>query len=178
MAQAVTDTRDFLEKAAAAIAEWFPELGGRAFAVSEVDPFDNKTNIPTLPVAVVALVRETYNHNWRGRTTEFDFITNFVVEFMLPPSRIQRANGSETPFWSFYDYKKIRDGLLSNFPKWEHGGGIEFVSMDQEADPLAVYISFSFNRHARWCADPEEDPKPVPVTFCLQPKPSEGVSNV
>lgn len=110
------DTR-FLPAVAEAVGQWFPELGGRALAVSEVTI--TKENIPTLPLAMVAFVKSTGNQPDNSTSEMFDIVDSFVIEFWLEPARYKKANGSETPFWSFYDYDAVRDTLLSNLVRWE-----------------------------------------------------------
>lgn len=150
-AQVQTERR-FLPALAAAITEWFPDLGGRALAVSEVSI--TKENVPTLPLVMVAFARSTADPPARSHHEEFEITDEFVVEFWLEPARYKKANGSETPFWSYYDYEKIRDQLLNNVIRWETPGGerIAYRSMSMEADQLAVTLTFVFRAVHRWCA--------------------------
>src|SRR5262245_8839046 len=108
----------FLPALAEAVAQWFPELGGRALAVSEVTI--TKENVPTLPLAMVGYAHGiiTGNPPQRSSKTEYNFQDWFVIEFWLEPARYKKANGSETPFWSYYPYEAIRDTLLTNLSRW------------------------------------------------------------
>jgi hypothetical protein len=144
----------FLPALAEAIAEWFPELGGRSLAVSEVTV--NKENIPTLPLAMVAYVRGTGEQSTSSNQSIFNMEDAFVVEFWLEPARYKRANGSETPFWSYYDYETIRDTLLENMARWDapHGERPAYRGLNIEADQLAVTLTFAFVAAMRWCASP------------------------
>lgn len=137
----------FVEQFAEHLTEWVPELEGRAVAVSESDPFTPET-MPRLPLAIVAVVGETYE--------QFPTIeTTFVVEVMLAPSRYTKESGGDSPFWAYYDYTVIRDRILAGI---ESMGGIDMLQLEIEADPMAVYLSFRLRRRSRWCAPVESDP--------------------
>src|SRR4029078_11976181 len=132
----------------------FPELKGRSLAVSEVTV--TKENVPTLPLVMVGFVRGTADPTTRNAAEIFDITDAFVVEFWLEPARYKKANGSETPFWSYYDYESIRDTLLENMARWEapHGERPAYRGLNIEADPLAVTLTFAFVAAMRWCASP------------------------
>jgi hypothetical protein len=144
---------------AAAIAEWFPELGGRAMAVSESAV--TKENIPTLPLAVVAFVRSVGDQSQVARQSQFEIVDHFVVEFWLAPEKYQRANGSDAPFWSYYNYEAIRDKLLTHMATWQapRSARIAYRALDIEADPLAVTVTFGFISTINWksCVNPPPD---------------------
>lgn len=143
-----------LPSVAAAVATWFPELGGRAVSVSEIDPFTAE-NIPSLPIAIVALARETSNQPANVTQSSIQMFDAFVIEFWFDPARYKRADGSVTPFWSYFDYEAYRDRLVSAFTVWRgpHGEQIRYRGLVQEADPLAVVLTFTFEAHFTWCAD-------------------------
>lgn len=143
-----------LEVLAARIAEWFPELEGRALAVSEVEPF-SKTNVPTLPLAIIALVREIASTGTSSNSTVI-LTQNVSIEFMLATERYRTGSGGETPFFAAYDYETIRDRLLSNIRQI---GGYQYISLDVESDEFGVTLSFRFNREVKWCEPyPDQDP--------------------
>lgn len=148
----------FLPALADAIAEWFPELGGRALAVSEVTV--NKENIPTLPLAMVAFVRGTGDQSTGSRQTIFNLEDAFIIEFWLEPARYKKKDGSQTPFWSYYDYEAIRDTLLENMSRWEapHGERPAYRGLNIEADELAVTLTFAFVAAMRWCTSTSVPP--------------------
>jgi hypothetical protein len=165
-AQTPVDTR-FLPALAEQLALWFPELNGRALAVSEVSV--TKENVPTLPLAMVAFVRSTANPPGRNSYDTFDIEDAFVVEFWLEPARYKKANGSETPFWSYYPYDTIRDTLLGNLIRWETPGGerIAYRGLTIDADPLAVTLTFAFVATFRWCSKPTDFGEPFSIGFNL-----------
>jgi len=140
---------------AAAIAEWFPELNGRAMAVSESAV--TKENIPTLPLAVVAFVRSVGEQSSVARQSQFQITDHFVVEFWLPSEKYKRANGSDAPFWSYYNYEAIRDKLLTHMATWPapRNARIAYRTLDTEADHLAVTMTFGFIAVVNWkaCSD-------------------------
>lgn len=163
----VAKTR-FLPALAEQIALWFPELGGRALAVSEVSV--TKDNVPTLPLVMAAFVRSTANPP-TSNNSMFEIVDTFVVDFWLEPERYKRANGTETPFWSYYDYENIRDTLLGNMARWETPGGerVAYRGMTIEAEPLAVTLTFTFMATFRWCAPRKDFGEPFTVGFNLCP---------
>jgi len=150
------EEKRFLPALAEAIVEWFPELQGRALAVSEVSV--TKENVPTLPLVMVAFLRSAGEAPTRNSRDSFDVADEFIVEFWLEPSRYKRANGSETPFWSYYDYEAIRDTLLQNLTRWEAPGceRISYRTLTIGADPFAVTLSFAFTASFRWKAKTTE----------------------
>ena len=156
---------------AAKIAEWFPELGGRAMAVSESAV--TKENIPTLPLAVTAFVRAVGEQSQVTRQSQYEIVDHFIVEFWLPSEKYQRANGSDAPFWSYYNYEAIRDKLLTNMAAWQppRNARIAFRALDTEADHLAVTMTFGFVAAINWrvCSIPGPDMiiNGIPVNICV-----------
>lgn len=165
-ALARSETR-FLPALAEEIARWFPELQGRSLAVSEVTV--TKENVPTLPLVMVAFVSSTSEAPARSSSDQFQIVDTFVVDFWLEPARYKRADGSETPFWSYYDYEAIRDKLLSNLTRWESPGGerIAYRGLAIDADHIAVTLTFTFVATFRWCATIEDVGERFDVTVNL-----------
>lgn len=158
----------FLPALAEQIALWFPELKGRALAVSEVEI--TKDNVPTLPLAMVAFIRSTADPPSNSSHEVFEVVDTFIVDFWLEPERYKKANGSETPFWSYYDYEAIRDTLLGNMVRWDAPGGerIAFRGLTIEAEPLAVTLTFTFAATFRWCPPkPKDFGDPFTIGFRL-----------
>jgi len=155
---------------AEAIAEWFPELGGRAMAVSEAAV--TKENIPTLPLAVVAFLRSVSDQSSKSRQQQFEITDAFVIEFWLPSEKYRRANGSEAPFWSYYNYEAIRDKLLTHMATWDapRNARIAFKTLDTEADHLAVTLTFNFTASINWKACIDAPPDMIitnlPINLC------------
>lgn len=143
----------FLPALAESITQWFPELGGRALAVSEATI--TKENVPTLPLCMIAFVRSVSDQPVNVQRSTITMSDTFVVEFWMKPERYKRANGTESPFWSYYDYEAIRNTLLSNMVEWvgPHRERCVFRSLTIEADPLAVVLTFQFLATYQWCAD-------------------------
>lgn len=155
----------FLPSLAEQLAIWFPELGGRALAVSEVSI--TKENVPTLPLVVVAFTKASANPPLNAEM--LDIVEAFVVEFWLEPARYKKANGTETPFWSYYDYEAIRDTLLTNLARWETPSGerISFRELTIEAEAYMVTLTFRFTATYRWCPDHVEHGEPFKISFNL-----------
>lgn len=141
---------------AKAIAGWFPELAGRSIAVSEAEI--TRENMPTLPLVMVALVRENADHAWKAANGNMTLADDFMIEFMYKAERYKRTDGSESPFWAYFDYEAIRDKLWTKLSPWEGPGGqrIEYVSMDIEANQYSINVSFLCKAHANWCPDAQE----------------------
>ena len=99
----------------------------------------------------------------------FEIVDTFIVDFWLEPARYKKANGTETPFWSYYDYEAIRDKLLANLARWETPGGerIAFRGLMIEAEPFAVTLTFTFMATFRWCPPVTEFGEPFSIGFNL-----------
>jgi hypothetical protein len=136
---------------------WFPDLGGRSIAVSEVDPFNNKTNIPTLPLAFTALISETGAQptNGGGKIT---ITSDFIIQFMYEPVKYNRADGTVTPFYAFYNYESLRNRLLTFMHSYRtpNNGGVSYLSLDVESNEFAVVITFRFRASEVWCREPDD----------------------
>lgn len=155
---------------AAACAKWFPEMDGRFIAVSEIEPFDNASDVPTLPIGFVALVSET---GTQGNTGGLINISDDVmVHFAFTPVKYKNAEGLDTPFFAYYDYEPIRDKLLSYTQAWRspRNMGLQYRGMAVEATPLAVYITFRFTVAGKWCQPDEFAAKPIDFTIIANTK--------
>ena len=157
----------FLPALAEQLALWFPELNGRALAVSEVSI--TKDNVPALPLAMAAFIRSTAAPPSHSSAEMFEVVDTFIVDFWLEPARYKKANGTETPFWSYYDYEAIRDTLLSNMVRWEAPGGerVAYRGLTIEAEPFAVTLTFTFMATFRWCPTKTDYGEPFTVGFSL-----------
>lgn len=159
-------TPRLLPSLAQAISGWFPELNGRALAVSEVAPFKDKTNVPSLPLAIVALVSEKASeskHGINGLQTKSDVLVQFVYE----SQRYKDSTGiNDTPFYAYYDYESVRDRFLSGLTNWRtpRGAVVAFNALDVESDEYAVYISIRLSVSEKWC-DQSEDYDPCAATI-------------
>lgn len=143
---------------ARAIAEHFPELNGRAFAAAEVDPFNDQTNKPTLPVAVVGLAVENGTQSQNGGNVNLS--DEILVQFIFNPVRYTNSEGRDTPFWAFYDYEVVRDQLLTLTRNWRspRNAGLAYRQLDVTADDFAVYLTFRFALTEKWCPPDEQSP--------------------
>ena len=167
----MVDTQEtrFLPALADAVREWFPEVGTRSFAVSESTI--TKENVPTLPLVMVAFMRGTSEQLMRSSSESFEIVDNFVIEFWLEPARYKRANGTETPFWSYYNYEKVRKTLLDNLARWPapHCEQIAYKALAINATPLAVTLTFGFSATRRYVAEVNDLGEPFEIGFCLTP---------
>ena len=152
------------QQIAARVSELFPELNGRSIAVSEIEPFKDKREVPTLPIAVVALVNGTgvQDDHGGGRVTMTD---SFVIEFIVHSERY-KTDGKVLPFYSFYNYEKVRNRLLSGLRSWTNDCniGVSYKGIGVESDQFAVYITITVSMTFDWC-----DPEPQYPAMILGP---------
>lgn len=172
---------ELLPQIAADIAIWFPELEGRALAVSDADQL-TRENTPKLPLVMVALAKEQSDQLQDSAKSQMNIVDEFIIEFWLEPNRYKRVNGTESPFWSYFDYPGIRDKLLNGFTGGYQGPGGERISyrrMQQEASEFAVVLTFTFRASFQWCSSvmpgdgclpsTDKDGQPItPETFTIR----------
>lgn len=158
-----SDQKVLIIELANAVAQWFPDLEGRSIAASEIEPFNNITEVPTLPIAVSALLSETSDQTQNG-ASRVELTTEIMLVMMLKPVRYQRTDGAETPFYAFYNYEPIRDTLLENLKDWRtpRGGSVSFRQLDVQSNEFAVYVSFRLVAVEKWCPTSEPE-KPYPL---------------
>lgn len=153
---------------ASAINEWFPDLGGRVLAVSECDI--TKDNQPTLPLCMIALVKETADHDQRsGRMTITEHI---VVEMWFKNERYRKSDNSESPFWAFFDYTTLRNFFLNRFLTWvsPSGNRMSYKGLDVDSNEFCVMVALKLEHDFTWCENMEDqigDGKPVIITANL-----------
>lgn len=157
-----------LPQIAAKINEWFPEVKGRAFAVADSDI--TPQNMPTLPCCMVALLRAPAGPRNTIRTPAAT--DNIAIEFWFEPIKSQKADGSESPFYAFYDYEKIRKRLGTKIAQWSTEGGnqLKYSMMDVEATPFAVIIQFTYLQDIFICTEDDlaDDPDDgLPFDVCV-----------
>lgn len=154
---------------ARAIKDAFPELEGRSIAVSEVDPF-NKGNMPTLPIAVVALLRGLGIQNKSGGGS-IHLEDEILLQMIFTSVKYANRAGDESPFFAYYDYEEIRDRVLTVTQSWRspRNIGLQYRGMDLESDELGTWITFRFGTSQKWCAPDQDVPSPAIVSFRLQP---------
>lgn len=166
----------FLEDVAAIVGDEFSvELEGRSYAVSDAEITEQ--NVPTLPVAMVALNVETAQHAWQGNSSP-TIQDDFLIEFWLKNERYRKEDESESPFWAFYDYEAIRDKLLNRLIEESHkreDWGIQYVSMDLNVNPYSIILTFRLNRNYKWCRPDVEGDEPKPYKVLLKLCPAEDI---
>jgi len=155
----------FLPAIVRGVIQWFPELRGRAFPATEMAL--SKENLPTLPFAVVMLVRSEANPPVSGRGMDrFEMTDIFTIGFYMKPERQLKQVGvqdSETPFWTYYPYEHIRDGLFGKLRRWQgpNGERVVFRGLTTEADPYAVTLTFTLAAIRHWCERETEFGDPI-----------------
>ena len=141
-----------LPSLASDLKDWFPESGGRVIAVSNSEV--TRENMPSLPLIMLALDKETATHHQKSGAYP-EITEEFRVEFWSTPGRYRREDGSETPFWSFYNYAAVRDRLLARLRDWQspQGSRLQYVELEVESHPFATVLCFHFKHEFRWCPD-------------------------
>jgi len=134
------------------ITEWFKDLDGRAIAVSDYDI--TKLNVPTLPLVAVALRRSVGDQAAHSYQPTFSLSEQILIQFWLQPMRYKRKDGSEAPFWTWYDYESVRETLVANLSRWDDApqqARFAYRSTDIAADELAVTLTFTFLASYQFC---------------------------
>lgn len=141
----------FLPALAEHIAKSFPELNGRAVAVSEVEV--KKDAVPTLPVCMLALEHES--GGGKQITNQLSLTETFIIDFWLKPKTID-AYGQSIAFYAFYDYETIRNRLIEALNKFEYEGigTLYYVKLEPDVTSFAARLKFTFERQALWCRPP------------------------
>lgn len=140
------------------VAEWFPELRGRSIAVSEVEPFKDKTNRPRLPMAVTALIGEQNTSTGAGGATAINIQSDVLLQFIFEPEKYKDSQNRDTPFFAFYDYERLRNHLLDCIRQYRSpdNHSIAYRTLDIDSDEFAVYIAFRLVFSGRLCAGETE----------------------
>lgn len=165
-------TESFLPALAKKVSECFPELGGRSLSVSLIDY--SKDTIPTLPIALIVAVKEKYKGGGQVKRVEVEELV--AVEFWFEPVRYKTSSGTESPFWSYYDYSAIRDRLFTCLRSWRtpQGGVVDPKEMEISADHYTVAIRFELLHCFVFC--PIEDDTPIypvgNIAFTIIPAPT------
>lgn len=151
------------------IAEWFPELDGRAIAIMDDDISEDAKEI-TLPLAMVSMNGVTPLQPVDIRQHDnLTLIEDISVEFWFKPERYPTKSGGKSPFWSYRDYLGVLSVLLHRFnddPDFECFA-IEFVSLNNGATEAAVMFELRFRLSRVWNLGDnydKNDGKPITLT--------------
>lgn len=161
------------EALAEALRIWFPEIAGRAVAVSDMTDLDETQ--PALPLMLVASVSDEVQSY--ANDLPRDMREELVVFLWQTSARFERADGSgESRIHRHYDHRRVRDHLIANLDGWEtpDGGVIRYRGFALELMHGEATVSFVFRlRHEyRWCPPaPSEAPRPIEIAFMAGPKP-------
>lgn len=160
-------TKPFLVSFAEALGEVFPELNGRSLAVADAEV--TKENIPTLPVALVSLIRDDPKHP--AGSNRIEMSDRFTLEFWYEPIRYRRADGTESPYWAFYDYDALRKRVLAFILHWRgaEGDRVYYAGLEVEAKEFGVSIVFYLIRPTTFCLSggDQDDGAPLEVDFTM-----------
>jgi hypothetical protein len=149
---------------AVALREWMPQLGDRAIAVSDGDV--TSENVPTLPLAIVAPLRQNFTHVGQRVTVE----EIFTAELWLEPAR-EKSKEGESPFWSYYPFNRLRNQLFNKLSTWRspQNGTVALNYMDFESSSLATVVAFRLTATYDICRDDDEWEAPAEIVFDLCP---------
>lgn len=153
------------------IAEFFPEVASRSFAITGLGI--SKEHVPVLPTCVVALLKDSSSGSWAS-TSPMEIKERFLVTFFVEPKRIKirhknTANLIDSPYFAFYNYETIRDGLIAAFNGWlsPREVGIDFRDFEIETLAFAVALSFTFEHTFYLCDESEDSGVPIDLRFAL-----------
>lgn len=165
MVQVLTDV-ETLPAVAKQLAIWMPQLEDRAMAVTDGEV--TKENIPTLPCAIVAPLRQEFTNSGQTLTVEEEF----TIELWLEPERA-KSRKSESPFWAYYPFNLLRNQLFTKLSTWRtpQNGVVRLNSMIVESSSLATVVAFRATATYNVCNDDDEWESPAEISFNLcQPK--------
>lgn len=146
-----------------------PELDGRCIAVSEMEV--NRSNVPTLPIGMVALVDVTARQDEKTNRTP-NIVEQIVAEFWFKSNKIKTDKNTETPFWAYYDYDPLLHKVVSAIFDWTTPKGykLKFTRMDLESDEMAVHITFEFFHDYRFCLFTDDEGEELQIVPHIHPK--------
>lgn len=145
---------------ASLIAAAFPNLNGRAVAVSEVNMASvSKDTLPRLPVCWVAHLSEVTDATEKN-VHEFALTEEIMAMFWLEPTKYRNEQGAETPFYAFYDYTVYRNQMLAiirQFNESQDQSIMFYHQMDVDVSEYAVMICFRLKNQLRMSDCGEQD---------------------
>lgn len=147
----------------------FPELEHRAFAIMETEL--SKENMPTLPLAFVALMGITSENQSNDVRTPIDVLEHICIEFWMKPKTYKMTDGGVSPFYAYQDYSILMNQLLTALSDYltPQGKYVRFISMATQSDEFALCVTFKVSVKWRWCSDKEMPHGIVRFTFNLNP---------
>lgn len=124
----------------------------------------NRSNLPTLPIAMTALVDVTFRHAEQTNKPPV-VVEQMVTEFWFKSNKVKFSNNKESPFWAYYDFDPLLRKFVTlamNFrpPK---GNKFKVTRMDLESDEMAVHITFEFFHQYDFCALVDDFGEPVRI---------------
>lgn len=153
-----------LPAVAEALRLWMPQFNGRIIAVTDGDVTEE--NVPTLPIGIVAPLRQNFRPAGQRITVE----EVFSLELWLDPRREKSLKG-ESPFWSYYEYNSLRNQLFTKLSTWRtpQNGAVVLNSMDVESSSLATVVAFRLTATYDICRQDDELEEPAEIIFDLCP---------
>lgn len=139
------------------------EMEQRVIAVSEMEV--NRTNLPTLPIAMVALVDVTFRHAEKTNSMPH-VVEQIVAEFWFKNNKIRTTKNEESPFWAYYDYDPLLHKVVSLILDWTTPKGfkLKVTRMDLESTEAAVHITFEFFHDYEFCPSYDEFGEQMTIT--------------
>lgn len=134
------------------LGEWFPDLEGNAFAVTDTDEVWTKETAPKLPLCAVGIVEESYEDPAKSNTQE-TIETTLALLFAFEPQRYETASGKVSPFWAYFDHEALRNRLWAALKAYRSptGGRVLLRRMDKDSTEIAVTFVFVVSHVDDWC---------------------------
>lgn len=125
------------------LAEWFPDLEGRAFAVTDTDEVWTKETAPTLPLCAVGVVEETYDFPEKSNSQE-KIETTIAILFAFEAERYKTSDGRISPFWAYVDHEALRNRVAAALKAFRSPSGGRVLPLRLERDATEVALTFAF----------------------------------
>lgn len=145
------------------VSEFFPELEKRAVAVMDADI--THENPPTVPVALIAFLEDKPDHAFKGNN-RVNSGEEFMLEFWFKNSRYKNPNGTETPYYTYYPYRSIKNrviGMLASISS-PIGGRFEYQGLTPEVTQQAMILSFRLSFHSEISGGAVIQDEEMPIT--------------
>jgi hypothetical protein len=142
---------------ATAIRAHFPELERRAFAVSFVDFKQFRPGI--LPVALVCLGESGGGAQDAYRGGVIKKADGIVVHYVSKLVKYKGADGTETPYFAYYDYEALELRMIDCAKAWKspRGGLMEYRGVEPDPGEADVTLNFKFTHHYEICMNDDDN---------------------
>jgi hypothetical protein len=147
MSEVVIEKRS-IPSFAAAIRSSFIELDRRAFAVSFVDFKQFKPS--AMPIALVCMGENGgHSHDAYRGPSAIKKADDIVVHYVSKLVKYKSAEGTDTPYFAYYDYEALELRMIKCAKNWvsPRGGLLEYKGVDPDPGEADVTLNFKFVHH-------------------------------